>query len=198
MGTLQGVPCPWGSASRPPYLLDRGPRPCPTPMAELPSWGAPGGRLRGPVLVFWGRVLWFSGLFSKHRSRIDVILEPLRRYLRYGRNGPCFVGFKCRLTLQTCRNVGIYHRKGLSGDPAGGPLALWEVGHPMADLHACGARLWPSPNSRAPQLVGSGLGHASSISLFPCVSYGFRGFFRSTEFVSMRLLNRCEAIFDTD
>ena len=33
------------------------------------------------------------------------------------------------MTLQTCQNVEGYCRKGLSGDPAGGPLALWEVGH---------------------------------------------------------------------
>src|SRR2546430_137549 len=49
--------------------------------------------------------LWFSGLFSKHRTCMNVILEPLRRSLRYGRNGPCFVGFRGRLTLQTPRNV---------------------------------------------------------------------------------------------
>src|SRR3954471_23316828 len=142
MGTLQGVPCPWGSASRPPYLLDRGPRPWPTPMAELPSWGAPGGRLRGLVLVFWVRVLWFSGLFSKHRSRIDAILEPLRSYLRYGHIGPCFVGFRDRLTLQTCQNVEGYRRKGLTGDPVGGPLPQGA---------ALGGRLW---DGRPPVLAG--------------------------------------------
>src|SRR4051812_8285255 len=123
-GPCRGSPAPGGSASRPPYLLDRGPRPWPTPMAELPSWGAPGGRLRGLVLVFWVRVLWFSGLFSKHRSRINAILEPLRSYLRYGRNGPCFVGFQGRLVIQTWRNVEGYRRKGLTGDPTGGPLPL--------------------------------------------------------------------------
>src|SRR5438270_32023 len=77
---------------------------CPTHMAELPCWG-----LRGSVRLCWLSFLivflWFLGLFLKHRTRMNVILEPLRRSLRYGRNGPCFVGFRGRLTLQTPRNV---------------------------------------------------------------------------------------------
>src|SRR3954471_19451795 len=85
MGTLQGVPCPWGSASRPPYLLDRGPLPWPTPMAELPSWGAPGGRLRGLVLVFRRSfLLGRSGLFLRipscyryHVLAIVLLGDPL-------------------------------------------------------------------------------------------------------------------------
>src|SRR3954469_16035764 len=118
-------------------------------MAELPSWGAPGGRLRGLVLIFWVRVLWFSGLFSKHRSRIDAILEPLRSYLRYGHNGPCFVGFQDRLVIQTCQNIGGYRRKGLNwgpcrGSPAPGgwladPLPLGQGASAMAELPSWGA-----------------------------------------------------------
>src|SRR3954469_2077116 len=119
-------------------------------MAELPSWGAPGGRVRGLVVVFWVRVLRFSGLFSKHRSRIDAILEPLRSYLRYGRNGPYFVRFRCRLVIQTCQNVERYRRNGLSGDPAGGPQPLGSsaVGWPSPCV--CGARLWPTPIAELP------------------------------------------------
>src|SRR3954471_19048547 len=61
-----------------------------------PTWpsspaGGLGGRPRAVDSPFWACFLWFSGLFSKHRSRIDVILEPLQSYLRYGRNGPCFI-----------------------------------------------------------------------------------------------------------
>src|SRR5436190_1254940 len=48
------------------------------------------------------------------------------------------------------------------------------------------------PHSRAPQLGGSGLGHASSFRLFVCVSFGIRGFSRSTEVGSTRFLNLAE------
>jgi len=66
------------------YSRARGPRSFP---ARLSS------DLGGVVSPFWARILWFSGLFSKHRSRIDMILEPLRSFLRYGHNGPCFARF---------------------------------------------------------------------------------------------------------
>src|SRR5436189_22860 len=77
-----------------------GARPWPTHMAELPCWGARGSA-RQRRFALLRAFPWFSGLFSKHRTRMNVILEPLRRSLRYGRNGPCFVGFRGRLTLQT-------------------------------------------------------------------------------------------------
>src|SRR5438270_843807 len=77
-------------------------------MAELPCWGARGSarRRRFALLSVFS---WFSGLFSKHRSRMNVILEPLRSYLRYGHNGSCFVGFReivrasCRGKIEGCR-----------------------------------------------------------------------------------------------
>src|SRR5436190_11025242 len=125
-------------------------------MAELPCWGARGSakRRRFALLSVFP---WFSGLFSKHRSRMIVILKPLRSYLRYGRNGSCFVGFRGRLTLQTCQNVEGYHRKRLTGTLQGVPCPRgwpWGVGHHMDDLCACGSRLWPSPIGRAPLLGG--------------------------------------------
>src|SRR5436189_3175238 len=83
-------------------------------MAELRCWGARW------LAIFRSFALlsvfpWFSGLFSKHRSRMNVILEPLRSYLRYGHNGPYFVRYKGRLVIQTCQNVEKYRRNGLSG-----------------------------------------------------------------------------------
>src|SRR3954468_15484528 len=115
-----------------------------------PTWpsspvGGLGGRPGVVVLPFRAYFLWFSGLFSKHRSRMNVILGPLRSSLRYGRNGPCFVGFRGRLTLQTPRNVEGYHQKGLIGDPVGGPLPQGVT---------LGARPW---DGRA--LVTAELGH---------------------------------------
>src|SRR5436190_1957093 len=118
-------------------------------MAELPCWGARGSARRrrfAPLSVF----PWFSGLFSKHRSRINAILEPLRSYLRYGHNSSCFVGFRGRLTLQTPRNVRTYRRNGLSGTLQGVPCPWGSsaIGWPSSCI--CGARLWPSPIAELP------------------------------------------------
>src|SRR3954470_19883628 len=93
-GTLQGVPYPnWGSAMGWPSPCVCEARPWPTPMAELPCWGARGSA-RHRRFVLLSVFLWFSGLFSKHRSRIDVILKPLRSFLRYGHNGSYLAGFR--------------------------------------------------------------------------------------------------------
>src|SRR5438270_8168084 len=83
------------------------------PLAELPCWGARGSAklCRYALLSVFP---WFSGLFSKHRSRMKVILEPMRSYLRYEHNGSCFVGFRGRLTLQTLGRMRVVQRKGLS------------------------------------------------------------------------------------
>src|SRR5438270_635668 len=110
-GSAMGWPSP--SVSLPDAL--------PISIAGLPCWG-PRGSVMRRRFAFSARILWFSGLFSKHRSRIDVILKLLRSYLRYGHNGLCFVRFRGRLTLQTPRNVEGYHQKGLIGDPVRGPL----------------------------------------------------------------------------
>src|SRR5205809_404434 len=147
-GPCRGSPAPGGnpggSAMGWPSFCDCRARPWPSPTAELPCWGARGSVMHRR-LAFSARTLWFSGLFSKHRSRMDVILGPLRSSLRYGRNGPCFVRFRGRLTLQTPRNVKGYHQKGLIGDPVGGPLPQGVT---------MGARPW---DGRA--LVTAELGH---------------------------------------
>src|SRR5436190_2158788 len=66
---------------------------------DRPIWpsspvGGLGGRPRAVDSPFLARFLWFLGLFSKHRSRIDVIFKPSRSYLRYEHNGSCFIGFR--------------------------------------------------------------------------------------------------------
>src|SRR2546430_796268 len=71
------------------------------PHGRAPQLGCPGAPFRGVISTFLLRVLWFSGLLSKYRSRIDAILKPLRSYLRYGCSGFCFVGFQGRLIIQT-------------------------------------------------------------------------------------------------
>src|SRR5436190_1390480 len=98
-----------------------------------------------------------------HRSRINAILEPLRRSLRYGRNGPCFVGFRDRLVVQTCQNVEERRRNGLSGTLQGVPCSVRSSA--MAD-----------PHGRAPLSGGSGVGQAASVRSFESVSLVFGAF----------------------
>src|SRR3954471_838188 len=124
-------------------------RPWPTPMAELPCWGARGSakcRRFALLSVF----PWFLGPFSKHRSRIDAILEPLRSYLRYGRNGPCFVRFRDRLVFQTYQNVENYHQNGLSGTQQGVPCPFWGSAMGWPSPCVCGARPWPTHMAELP------------------------------------------------
>src|SRR3954468_5067826 len=95
-GPYRGSPAPGGdpggSAMGWPSPCVCRARPWPTPIAGLPCWGARWSVMRRRF-AFSARILWFSGLFSKHRNQIDVILEPLQSYLRYGHNGPYFVRF---------------------------------------------------------------------------------------------------------
>src|SRR5438445_798041 len=107
-------------------------------------------RLFAYTSLFRSRFLWFSGLFSKHRSRIDVILEPLRSYLRYGHNGSCFVGFRGRLTLQTPRNVEGCRENGLSGTQEGVPCLHRGSAMGWPSLCVCGARPWPTHMAELP------------------------------------------------
>src|SRR3954466_8419632 len=112
----------------------------PSPIAELPSWGARGSAMRRRFALLGAYPLVF-GAFSKHRSSINAILEPLRSYLRYGHNRSYFVGFRGRLTLQTHRNVEEYRRNELSGDPAGGPLIQGSSAMGWPSSCVCRARL---------------------------------------------------------
>src|SRR5204862_232011 len=93
-GPCRGSPAPGGdpggSARGWPSSCDCRSGLWPSPIAELPCWGARGSVMRRRF-AFSARILWFSGLFSKHRRRMNVIRGPLRSSLRYERNGPCFV-----------------------------------------------------------------------------------------------------------
>src|SRR5438270_241347 len=88
--------------------------------------------------------------------------------------------------------------KGAVGGPCRGSPAPGGLDHVMAELSCLRCSAMGESHSLAPQLGGSGLGHGSSFRLLVCVSFGFRGFSRSTEVRSTRFLNRCGAIFDTD
>src|SRR5438270_9833 len=126
-----------------------GARPWPTHMAELPCWGARGSA-RQRRFALLRAFPWFSGLFSKHRTRMNVILEPLRRSPRYGRNGPGFVGFRGRLTLQTPRNVEGRRRNELSGTQKGVPWLVGSSAMGWPSSFACGARPWPTHMAELP------------------------------------------------
>src|SRR5947208_326029 len=173
-GTLQGVPCPnWGSAMGWPNPCVCGARPWPTHMAELPCWGARPGVVVLPFRVYF---LWFSGLFSKHRSRMNVILEPLRSYLRYGHNGSCFVGFRGRLTLQSPRNVEGCRENGLSGTQEGVPCLHRGSAMGWPSLCVCGARPWPTHMAELPCWGARGSARRrrfALLSVFPLVFGAF-------------------------
>src|SRR5438128_2208532 len=74
----------------------------PSPDTQIGGLGARPWLVVSPFCVL---ILWFSGLFSMHRSRTNATLFPFTTHFRYGHNGPCFIGFRGRLTLQTCQNV---------------------------------------------------------------------------------------------
>src|SRR3954468_20361737 len=152
-GPCRGSPAPGGdpggSAMGWPSPCVCRARPWPTPIAGLPCWGARGSVARRRF-AFSARILWFSGLFSKHRSRINVILEPLQSYLRYGHNGPCFVGFRGRLSLQTPRNVEGCRRNGLSGTLQRVPCSIGCSAMGWPSPCVCGARPWPTPIAELP------------------------------------------------
>src|SRR5436190_1052415 len=69
------------------------------------------------------------------------------------------------------------------GDPEGGPLPFLGLGHGIAEPLRLQGSAMADPPGRAPLLGGSGVGHSSSVRSFERVSFGFRGFSRSTEVV---------------
>src|SRR3954463_9226053 len=147
-------------------------RPWPTHMAELPCRGARGSARRRRFALL-SAFPWFSGLFSKHRGRMNVILEPLRSYLRYGRNGSCFVGFRGRLILQTPRNVEGCRRNGLSGTQKGIPSLHWGSAIGWPSLSVCEAQPWPTPMAELPCWGARGsarLRRFALLSVFPWFS----------------------------
>src|SRR4051812_19483564 len=83
-----------------------------------------------------------------HRSRIDAILEPLRSYLRYGHNGPCFVRFGGRLVIKhvkTSRNVVETACRGpCRGSPAIPGARPWDGRAPALAGLGHGRPTWPS------------------------------------------------------
>src|SRR3954467_11999206 len=149
-GTQKGVPCSVRSSAMgwPSSFACRA-RPWPTHMAELPCRGARGSA-RQRRFALLRAFPWFSGLFSKHRSRMNVILEPLRRSLRYGRNGLCFIGFRGRLTLQTPRNVEERRENELSGTQKGVPCSVRSSAMGWPSSFVCGAWPWPTPPADLP------------------------------------------------
>src|SRR5437588_43868 len=165
----------WGSAMGWPSLCVCRARPWPTHMAELPCWGARGSAIRRRFALL-SMFPWFSVLFSKHRSRMNVIPYTTLFRSRYGHNGPCFVGFRGRLTLQTPRNVEGYRRNGLSGTQNGVPCPSLGLGHGMAEPLRLQGSAMADPHGRAPLLGGSGVGHSSSVRSFEYVSLVFCAF----------------------
>src|SRR2546430_2171032 len=88
--------------------------------------------------------------------------------------------------------------KGAVGGPCRGSPCPGGVGHPMADPSRLRGSAMAQPHSRAPLFFNdTAAPEIYSLSLHDALPI-FRGFSRSTEVGSMRFLNRCEAIIDTD
>src|SRR5436190_282527 len=67
-------------------------------------------------------------------------------------------------------------KKRAVGDPTGGPLALLGLGHWMAEPLCLRGSAMADPHGRAPLLGGSGVGQASSVRSFECISLVFGAF----------------------
>src|SRR5436190_664435 len=159
----------WGSAMAEPH-------------SRAPQLGGLGARPCVVVSPFWARILWFSGLFSKHRSPINVILDRLRSCHRYEHNGSCFVGFRGRLTLQTHRNVRECRRNGLSGTLQGVPCPWGSsaIGWPSSCV--CGTRLWPSPIAELPSWGARGSAMRRRFALLGAHPLVFGAFLEAAKF----------------
>src|SRR5436305_1476541 len=122
-----------------------------------------------------------------HQSRIDAILEPLRSYLRYGRNGPCFVRFRDRLVIQTCQNVEKYRRNGLSGTLQGVPCSRRGSAMGWPRSRVCGARPWPTHMAELPCWGARGSATRRRFALLGALSLVFGAFFEAPK------LYRCDS-----
>src|SRR4051812_15680101 len=197
-GTQQGVPCLyWGSAMGWPSPCVCRARPWPTHMAELPCWGARGSAMRRRFAFLSALPLVFGAFLEAPKSyrgdsRTVAELSSIRTQRSLFRKIQRSFGHP---NMSKRRKISP---KRAIGDPAGGPLPLLGLGHGMAEPLRLQGSAMADPHGRAPLLGGSGVGHASSVRSFERASFGFRGFSRSTEVVSRRFSNLCEAIFDTD
>src|SRR5204862_2109081 len=92
-GPCRGSPAPGGdpggSAMGWPSSCDCRARPWPSPIAELPCWGARGSVMRRRFGLEARRV-GIEGGFWRSRSRLKEILGTLESSLRYGSHGLCF------------------------------------------------------------------------------------------------------------
>src|SRR5438270_455782 len=68
-GTLQGAPCPWGSSAIEwPSSCISGARLWPSPIAELPSWGARGSAMRRRFALLGAHPFVFGAFLEAPRS----------------------------------------------------------------------------------------------------------------------------------
>src|SRR5438270_245188 len=161
-----------------------GARPWPTPIAELPCWGARGSATRRRFALLGAYPLVF-GAFIGGASCCEcdslTVVKLSSIWTQWFLFGWIQGSFDPQNTLKRRR----VSSKRAVGDPAGVPLPMRELGHWMAEPLCLRGSAMADPHSRAPLLGGSGVGHASSTRPFGRVSFGFWGFSRSTEVLSM-------------
>src|SRR5438270_734420 len=72
-------------------------------------------------------------------------------------------------------------KKRTVGDPEGGPLLSWELGHGMAELLCLRSSAMADPHGRAPLLGGAGVGRAATVRAFESVALVFGAFLGAPE-----------------
>src|SRR5947208_1346372 len=140
-------------------------RPWPTHMAELPCWGALGSARRRRFALLSVTPLVFGAFLEapklyRRDSRTVAKLSSIRTqrslFRRIQRSFDPPNTSKRRRTSE----------KRTVGDPEGGPLPSWELGHGMAELLCLRSSAMADPRGRAPLLGGSGVGQAASVRSF--------------------------------
>src|SRR4051812_27674971 len=130
----------------------------PSPIAELPSWGARGSAMRRRFALLGAHPLVFGAFLEAPKSyRCDSQTVAELSSIRTQR-------FLFRWIQRSFDPPNTSKRRKVSlkravGDLAGGPLSLGELGHPMAELLRLRGSAMAEPRSRALQFGGSGLGH---------------------------------------
>src|SRR3954471_8740863 len=156
----------------------------PTHMAELPCWGARGAAkhrrfaLLGVLPLVLGAFLEAPKSYQRD-SQTVAKLSSIRTQRSLFRRIQRLFG-----SSNTSKRLRVMPKRPV-GAPAGGPLLQLGLGHGMAEPLRLRGLAMADPHGRAPLLGGSGVGHAPSIRPFGRASFGFRGFSRSTEVVSM-------------
>src|SRR5438270_523094 len=137
-------------------------RPWPTPIAELPCWGARGSATRRRFAPLSAYPLVFGAFLEASKSyQCDSWTVAKLSSIRTQR----FLFHWIQRSFDppnTSKRRRVSSKQAVGGPCRGSP-APGELGHGMAEISHLRGSAMAEPYSRAPLLGGSGLGHASSL-----------------------------------